>query len=104
MVQIILDDDRAAYEAFIAKLTDSLAPRLVAMMKKVPQIVCSQREAYRRFGTGNVRRWVREGRLKPFAKRPGKIEYKISDLKALFNQQQDYFNRNVHVQSQKKRV
>ena len=98
MVQIILDEDRGAYEAFIAKLTDALAPKLVAMMKKTPQTVCSQREAYRRYGTGNVRRWVKEGRLKPFAKRPGKIEYKISDLKTLFNQQQDYFSSYVHVQ------
>lgn len=56
MVQIILDEDRGAYEAFIAKLTDALAPKLVAMMKKTPQTVCSQREAYRRYGTGNVRR------------------------------------------------
>ena len=95
MVQIILDEDRGAYEAFIAKLTDALAPKLVAMMKKTPQTVCSQREAYRRYGTGNVRRWVKEGRLKPFAKRPGKIEYKISDLKTLFNQQQDYFSSYV---------
>ncbi len=28
MVQIILDEDRGAYEAFIAKLTDALAPNL----------------------------------------------------------------------------
>ena len=61
MVQIILDEDRGAYEAFIAKLTDALAPKLVAMMKKTPQTVCSQREAYRRYGTGNVRRWVKQG-------------------------------------------
>ena len=99
MVQIILDDDRVAYDAFIAKLTDSLAPRLVAMMKKPPTTVCSQREAYRRYGTGNVRRWVKEGRLKPFAKRPGKIEYKISELKTLFNQEQDYFSIKAHVQN-----
>ena len=95
MVQIILDEDRGAYEAFIAKLTDALAPKLVAMMKKTPQTVCSQREAYRRYGTG---------RLKPFAKRPGKIEYKISDLKTLFNQQQDYFSSYVHVQNTKKHI
>lgn len=104
MVQIILDEDRGAYEAFIAKLTDALAPKLVAMMKKTPQTVCSQREAYRRYGTGNVRRWVKEGRLKPFAKRPGKIEYKISDLKTLFNQQQDYFSSYVYVQNTKKHI
>ena len=97
MVQIILDEDRGAYEAFIAKLTDALAPKLVAMMKKTPQTVCSQREAYRRYGTGNVRRWVK------FAKRPGKIEYKISDLKTLFNQQQDYFSSYV-LQNTKKHI
>ena len=32
MVQIILDDDRAAYEAFIAKLTDSLAHAMALAM------------------------------------------------------------------------
>lgn len=103
MVQIILDENSGAYEAFIAKITDALAPKLVAMMKKTPQTVCSQSEAYRRYGTGNVRRWVKEGRLKPFAKRPGKIEYKISDLKTLFNQQQDYFSSYV-LQNTKKHI
>lgn len=97
MVQIILGDDSVSYEAFLDELTDSLAPKLAAMMKKPPQTVCSQREAYRRFGVGNVRRWKREGKLKPFAKRPGKIEYKISDLKELFNNEQDYFSSNAHV-------
>lgn len=97
MVQIILDGDSLAYEAFIAKLTDSLAPRLVAMMKKPQKTVCSQREAYRTYGVGNVRRWKKEGKLVPFAKRPGKIEYKISDLKALFSKEQDYFTSNVKI-------
>ena len=39
MVQIILDENSGAYEAFIAKITDALAPKLVAMMKKTPQTV-----------------------------------------------------------------
>ncbi len=103
MVQIILDGDRVSYDDFIDKITESLATRLATMMKKTPQTVCSQREAYRRYGTGNVRRWVKEGKLKPFAKRPGKIEYNISDLKTLFNQEQDYFSNYVLVQNRKDR-
>lgn len=42
-------------------------------------------------GVGNVRRWVKEGKLKPFSKRKGKIEYKVSDLQELHRREQDYF-------------
>lgn len=55
MEQMMLDEDRGAYEAFIAK-------------------------------------------------RPRKIEYKISDLKTLFNQQQDYFSSYAYVQNTKKHI
>ncbi len=91
MVRITLDEATATYDEFVERLTDALATRLSEKLKKSPMTVCSQREAYRRFGTGNVRRWVKEGRLAVHAKRPGKIEYKISELQALFDQEQDYF-------------
>ena len=97
MLQIILNNNQVSYDAFLEELADVLAPKLLSKMKKEPQVVCSQREAYRRYGVGNVRRWKKEGRLKPFAKRPGKIEFLISDLKTLFNQEQDYFNYGKHV-------
>lgn len=98
MNTIILD------HSSVAELAEMIADKLALKLKKPSLPVCSQREAYARFGTGNVRRWKKEGKLKPFAKRPGKTEYKISELTELFNQEQDYFNSNVHVQSQKKRV
>ncbi len=88
---ITLDGTTTTYDEFVERLTDALATRLSEKLKKSPKTVCSQREAYRRFGTGNVRRWVKEGRLVAHAKRPGKIEYKMSELQALFDQQQDYF-------------
>lgn len=96
-MQIILNNNQMSYEAFLEELTDTLAPKLLSKMKKGPQVVCSQREAYRRYGVGNVRRWKKEGRLRPFAKRPGKIEFLIEDLKKLFNQEQDYFNSDKYV-------
>lgn len=97
MIRITLNDEYASYEKFLEELTSSLAPKIAAMMKNVPKTVCSQREAYRRFGVGNVRRWKKEGRLKPFAKRPGKIEYRLTDLRELFNQEQDYFSSASNV-------
>lgn len=44
------------------------------------------------FGSGNVRRWIKEGKLKPFSKRKGKTEYKVSDLQELHRREQDYFS------------
>ena len=34
---------------------------------------------------------LKEGKLKPFSKRKGKIEYKVSDLQELHRREQDYF-------------
>lgn len=90
-------DEITLDKSAIAELAEMIAEKLALKLKKPSLPVCSQREAYSRFGTGNVRRWKREGRLKPFAKRPGKTEYKISELTELFNQEQDYFSRNANV-------
>ena len=89
------------FQYFCKRLASAIAPMLIELTRNPPKDIYSQREAYRRFGCGNVRRWVKEGRLKPFAKRPGKIEYKRADLEALFNTEQDYL---THVISNKKKV
>lgn len=91
MNTIVLD------KSSVAELAEMIAAKLALKLKKPSSPVCSQREAYSRFGTGNVRRWKKEGRLKPFAKRPGKTEYMISELTELFNQEQDYFSHNGNI-------
>lgn len=91
MDTIILD------KSSVAELAEMIADKLALKLKKPSLPVCSQREAYSRFGTGNVRRWKKEGKLKPFAKRPGKTEYMISELTELFNQEQDYFSHNGNI-------
>ena len=44
------------------------------------------------FGQGNIRRWREKGLVEPVSKRPGKIEYRVSDLRILQQRKQDYFD------------
>ena len=78
-------DKCVPYEVFVkdlARQTDAL---------RLPNDIVSQNKAFKLFGEGNVRRWVKEEKLVPVSKRPGKIEYRIFDLKRLQERQQDYY-------------
>ena len=44
------------------------------------------------FGQGNIRRWREKGLVEPVSKCPGKIEYRVSDLRILQQRKQDYFD------------
>lgn len=80
-------DKSVTYSTFL----DDIAPRVVALLKKDandPEYI-SQRKAFEIFGRRNVERWRRLGRVKP-SKRPGKVEYKTSDLRLLQRTEQDY--------------
>ncbi len=81
---IQIADRTVSYEAFVA----DVAAAVVAAMKE-PEYI-SQNEAFRRFGRKNVERWRNSGRIEP-CKRPGKIEYRMSELRRLKDTKQDYF-------------
>lgn len=73
------------------KFLNDVASRVVSLMREEaekPEFV-SQREASRIFGRSNVERWKRKGLIEP-VKRPGKLEYRYSDLRKQFEAQQDY--------------
>lgn len=89
---ISIADMEVSYDKFI----NDVARRVVAIMKEeatMPEFV-SQREASRLFGRANVERWRRTGKIQPI-KRPGKMEYKFSELRKLFTEQQDYDNDHI---------
>lgn len=74
-------------------LVDDIATRVVALLKKDqsdPEFV-SQRRAFDIFGRRNVERWRRLGKVKP-CKRPGKLEYRTSELRLLQRTEQDYLD------------
>lgn len=50
----------------------------------------SQNEAYRRFGRGNVERWVKFRKIKQY-KRPSRIEFSLKELLNAAYTVQDYF-------------
>ncbi len=77
------------YDTFL----DDLAARIVKLLKSDhddPEFV-SQRKAYQMFGRRNVERWKRQGKIVP-CKRPGKVEYRTSELRFLQRTVQDYFD------------
>lgn len=88
MAIIQFADKLVTYDTFLADLAGRLAEQL-ASIEKQPEYI-SQRQAYSAFGRANVDRWRRSGKLEPH-KRPGKIEYRTSELRQLKNQSQDYF-------------
>ena len=83
-------DKCVPYEVFIKGLAREIVALQTEALRQSNDII-SQRKAYKLFGTGNVRRWVKEEKLVPVSKRPGKIEYRIFDLKRLQERQQDYY-------------
>lgn len=88
--RILFKDKSVSYKTFLDDLATFLAPKIALLIKNPPKEFYSQRESMNRFGIGNVRRWIREGKLKPHSKRKGKYEYKASDLLELFRREQDY--------------
>ena len=83
-------DKLVPYEVFIRDLAREIVAQQTEALRR-PNDIISQNKAFKLFGEGNVRRWVREEKLVPVSKRPGKIEYRIFDLKRLQERQQDYF-------------
>ena len=90
MLQLIFSDRCVEYEDFI----DDFSTAVVAKLREreiLAKDIISQRQAYKLFGQGNVSRWLRQRRLEPVSKRPGKVEYRVSDLLILQQRKQDYF-------------
>lgn len=50
------------------------------------------------FGQGNIRRWREKGLVEPVSKRPGKIEYRVSDLRILQQRKQDLCHSRKRVE------
>ena len=82
-------DKCVSYDTFISDLATALVPKLREAIENKRGII-SQREAYRRYGQGNVLRWKNQEKLIPVAKRPGLIEYRVDDLEMLKSRHQDY--------------
>lgn len=65
------------------------------------KIWISQREAFRRFGESNVRRWKREGKVNPH-KKGGIIYYLVSELEAMQNINELYEKHFEHERKRQK--
>lgn len=78
-------DQNVPYERFL----NDLAERVAEAIKPSPEYIC-QNEAFRQFGRANIERWRKQGKIEP-CKRPGKLEYRIVELKKLQATKQDYF-------------
>ena len=90
MIQLTFPDKCVTYKTFINDLATALVPKLMEAMEN-PSDLISQNKAFKMFGQGNIRRWREKGQLEPVSKRPGKIEYRLSDLRILQQRKQDYF-------------
>lgn len=89
-VYIQFPDKLVSYETFMSDLSARVA-RIMKSDVADPEYI-SQRKAYTAFGRRNVERWKRNGKIQPY-KRPGKIEYRMADLRLLQRTEQDYLNK-----------
>jgi hypothetical protein len=89
MIEIRIISTASTIDAALDDFAEVLAAKVRNKMDS-PSDIISQRQAYREFGEGNVGRWRRQGKVAPVAKRPGKIEYKRSDLLICQMRMQDY--------------
>lgn len=90
MLQLVFPDKCVSYSTFINDLATALVPKMMAAMEN-PSDIISQNKAFKLFGQGNIRRWRQKGLVDPVSKRPGKVEYRLSDLRLLQQRKQDYF-------------
>lgn len=90
MFQLMFPDKCVTYDTFINDLATALVPKLKAAMEN-PSDIISQNQAFKKFGKGNILRWREKRLVEPLSKRPGKIEYRLSDLLILQQRKQDYF-------------
>ena len=81
-------DKSVTYDTFVRDVASSVV-RLLSEVRNDPEFI-SKRRAYELFGRGNVDRWLRNDDIKPHI-RPGKVELRTSELRALQNRVQDYF-------------
>ena len=81
---ILFSDKLVPYEVFIKDLAREIVAQTTEVLRE-PNDIISQNKAFKLFGAGNVRRWVKEEKLIPVSKRPGKIEYRVFDLKDFRN-------------------
>lgn len=88
MLTLDFPDKSVTYYTFVHDVAASVV-RMLTETRNDPDTI-SQRQAYAMFGRGNVDRWRKQGKVTPY-KRPGKVEYRTADLRALQNIQQDYF-------------
>lgn len=80
-------DRSIPYEVFLRDVAASVV-RMLSEQRDDPEFV-SKRKAYELFGRGNVDRWLKNEEVKPHI-RPGKVELRTADLRALQNKVQDY--------------
>lgn len=83
-------DKMVPYDVFVKDLAREMLVQM-NQAKHVPSGIISQNQAFKYYGAGNVRRWVSKGMIVPLSKRPGKVEYRVSDLDKLQQKLQDYF-------------
>lgn len=78
---------------FTNKELDYLACQIAERLKEKREYL-SEREAFDRFGAGNVRRWVADRMIEPH-KRPRKTEYEAKRLYELAARRQDYHRMTI---------
>ena len=89
MLTLDFSDKSVSYATFIRDVASEVVRQLKEQQGD-PETV-SQRKAYAMFGRGNVDRWRKQGKIHPY-KRPGKVEYFVTELREAQRTQQDYFD------------
>ena len=86
--ELILSDKTVTYDQFVTDLGTRIALKIHQVENG--QLEISQAKAFKMFGSADVERWLRNGKLKPCRVSPGKKRYRLIDLQKLAHIQQNY--------------
>lgn len=89
MVLLQFQGSTIPYDTFLNDVAERVV-RSLKESKEDPEFV-SQRQAFKIFGRRNVERWRKQGKIEP-CKRPGRLEYRMAELRFLQRTVQDYFD------------
>lgn len=99
--RIVFEDKNVSYKTFLEDLATFLAPKIALLIKNPPKKYYSERESMRVFGSGNVRRWIKEGKLKPFSKRKERQNTKSATFRSYTEESKTTFKAKSNVQNKK---
>lgn len=99
--RIVFEDKNVSYKTFLEDLATFLAPKIALLIKNPPKKYYSERESMRVFGSGNVRRWIKEANSNLFPRERERQNTKSATFRSYTEESKTTFKAKSNVQNKK---